>query len=140
MHRRRRVEPEVGDLAHLDLVDAGHQRGRTIEREQVAGEPGVDAGAVERATRPRRTPAGARRPSAPMRGVGYTNPTGVTTFVPDAQDAAHAVDVGVQRRVVHAVGAQGEDLVDVVGREHARSGAMPASSPASLPAFSGLVT
>ena len=34
------------------------------------------------------------------------------------EDAAHLVEIGVQRRVVHAVGVQREDLVDIVRGDH----------------------
>ena len=35
------------------------------------------------------------------------------------EDATHVVEISVERRVVHAIGVQGEDLVDAVGRDHA---------------------
>src|SRR4051794_5687714 len=34
-----------------------------------------------------------------------------------SKDAAEVIDVGVERRVVHAIGTDAEDLVDLVGRD-----------------------
>ena len=110
------MEAEVGDLAHLHLVDAGEEAGEH-QRQQVAREAGVDAAAVEA-----RAALGARRlePGEVGRRAGRRVDEADRGDDVGArrQEAAEDVDVGVQRGVHHAVGPEGDDGVDVVGGEH----------------------
>ena len=116
-HLRRRVTAHVGELLHDDLLDR-EAEARHRDRQQVAREAGVDAGAVQRAV------AGlARGPEAlDLVGsgrVGEHEAGRGHEVLARLEDAAHVVEIGVQRRVVHAIGVQREDLVDVVRRDHA---------------------
>ena len=56
------------------------------------------------------------------------------------EQAAHLVEIALLRHVEHAVGPEGEDLVDAVSGQDAGRAAEPLSSPASRPTLSGEYT
>ena len=69
----------------------------------------------------------------------WNSPRVVTMLAPDASRRHTVVDVAAPGHVEHAVGAEREDLVDVVGGDDA-GGPSPQSSPASRPALSAEYT
>ena len=138
VHLVRRMLGEQVDLGDHDLVDAAHEP-CTGEREHVADEARVDTGAVQRraalvGTRLR----GAR--SRPDRATAGTRTRRRDEVLARAEDRAHVVDVEVERRVVHAVGVESEDLRPCRSCTRTPSGSMPAISPASTPCLASDVT
>ena len=83
-HLRRRVAAQVGELLHDDLLDR-EAEARHRDRQQVAREARVDAGAVQRAVPCRRTRPGGARPRRVGSSRRTRSPAGVTRFLPDSR-------------------------------------------------------
>jgi hypothetical protein len=115
---RRVPRREIGELVDGHAVEAPLQR-RQDQRQRLGDEAGATARAVDR-----RPTFGARRLNAGARlGIDALRPVELAArghhVGARCQQPAHVVDIQRAGHVEDAVGALGDDGVDVVGRDHA---------------------